>query len=207
MISLFDVSAFELGFIPVATAILSLGPRNTLILRQGLLKRNVILVVIICFGCDLGLLLFATMGLGAVFAAFPVSEYILQAVGIGFLMLVSTRCFARAMRNEAARPVSEAACARRLMLNALVVSILNPLVWIETVLVIGTVASTVASDRVIVVAIGAALGSLCKFSTLGFGARLLSPLFRRPAFRRGFDTVTGAVMAVMATLLLVKFIV
>ena len=206
MIAFPDVRAFELGFTPAAAAILSLGPQNTLVLRQGLSGHNVLLVVSTCFGCDLSLLLFATTGLDAVVTAFPMCSLMLRCSGMAYLTLMSARSFARAMHEEHAGLSDTCSCTQRVVLAALVVSLLNPLAWIESVLIIGAVSSIVEPNSVIVFAIGAALGSLCKFSVLGFGARMLSPLFRWPQFRRIFDTLSGIAMAAMALLILIELV-
>ena len=71
MIAFPDATAFELGFAPAAAAILSLGPQNTLLLRQGLSGHKTLIVIGTCYGSDLGLVLLGTMGLGAVVTAYP----------------------------------------------------------------------------------------------------------------------------------------
>ena len=103
------------------------------------------------------------------------------------------------------RDVGTGFYTRHVVLAALAVSLLNPLAWIETFLVIGAISSTVKVNLLIVFAVGAVLGSLCKFSLLGYGARMLAPLFRWPPFRHGFDALAGVVMAGMALVLMLGF--
>ena len=196
-----DASAFELGFAPAAAAILSLGPQNTLLLRPGLSGRNALIVIGTCYGCDLGLVLFGTMGLGAVVVAFPILPLLLRATGMGYLMVMSARSFTRAVRDEHAGLDGTCGCAQRVFLAALMVSVLNPLAWVESVLVLGAVSSTVQRNLVIVFASGASVGTLCRLSVLGLGARVLRPMFRWPLFRRAFDTLAGVAMAGMAMVL------
>ena len=202
MIAVLDARAFELGFAPTAAAILSLGPQNTLLLRQGFSGREALIVIGTCYGCDLGLVLFGTMGLGAVVAACPIVSLVLRATGLGYLTIMAARCFARAVGGERAGLAYAFGCAQRVVLAALMVSVLNPLAWVESVLVLGAVSSTVQYNLAIVVAAGASTGTLCRLSVLGLGGRVLRPMFRWPLFRRAFDIVAGFAMAGMAMVLL-----
>ena len=204
MIALLDAKAFELGFAPAAAALLSLGPQNTLLLRQRLSGRETLIVLGTCYGCDLGLVLFGTIGLGAVVTAFPVLPIVLRATGIGYLTVMSARCFVRAMAGE--RSVLKAArgSAKRIVLTALMVSAFNPLAWVESVLVIGALSSTVQWHLAMVVAAGASTGTLCRLSVLGLGGRVLRPMFGSAPFRRAFDTLAGVAMAGMAMVLLLQ---
>ncbi len=190
--------AFELGFTPAVATILSLGPQNTLVLRQGLSRRHVMLAVGICHGCDLVLITFAVLGLAVMLGMVPAALLMLRILGACFLVLASARLFMQAVGEGHLRDVSTRRHTRHVVLAALAVSLLNPLAWIETCLVIGAISSTVKVNLLIVFAVGAALGSLCRLSLLGYGARMLTPLFRWPPFRRGFDTLAGMVMAGMA---------
>ena len=206
MIAVPDARAFELGFAPAAAAILSLGPQNTLLLRQGFSGRKALIVIGICYGCDLGLVLFGTLGLGAVVAALPIVSLVLRATGMGYLTIMALRCFARAAGCERAGLEGVFECAQRVILAALMVSVFNPLAWVESVLVLGAISSTVECNLAIVVAAGASMGTLCRLSVLGLGGRVLRPMFRWPAFRRAFDTLAGVVMAGMAIVLLMGLV-
>ncbi len=82
------------------------------------------------------------------------------------------------------------------------VSLLNPLAWIESVFVVGGLAATLPGETLIMFALGAFAGSLLKFSLLGFGARRVSFLFSRPSFCRAFDATAAVAMAGMVAMLL-----
>jgi hypothetical protein len=82
-------------------------------------------------------------------------------------------------------------------LQAFGVSVLNPLVWVETVLVLSALASTVTLPMLPWFGLGAACGSLEKFSLLSFAARGLASLFVRRSVRRGFDALAGMAMLAM----------
>ena len=206
MITFPGAEAFELGFAPTAATLLSLGPQNAMLLRQGLSGREAWVAVCTCYGCDLGLVLFGTMGLGAVIATVPVVSLLLRAAGIGYLLLMSVRSFLSALREAHAGPDGTATCARRVFLAALLVSVFNPLAWVESVLVVGAISATVPSDLVIVVASGASLGTVFRLGVLRLGARVLRPMFRGRLFRRAFDTMAGLTMAAMAIVLMIKLV-
>ena len=201
MITSLTTQAFELGFALSAATVLSLGPQNTLLLRGGLSGRKTLIVVGTCYACDLGCVLLGTMGLGAAIAAWPIVPMILQATGVGYLVLMSASSFKGAVDEKRARLDGSDHCTRRVFIAALMVSAFNPLVWVETVLVIGAMSSTVQCNLLTIVAIGASLGTVFRLGVLVFGARVLRPMFRRPLFRKGFDMLAGVAMAGMAILL------
>ena len=179
-------TAFELGFAPAAAAILSLGPQNTLVLRHGLLRDNVAAVVGACFGCDLCLIMFAVLGLGTCIGAVPAAVPILKAVGTCYLVLSSGRSLRQAVGGGSDMRITGACCrTSKVVLAALAVSLLNPLAWIESVLVIGAVSSSVEARLLVVFAAGAALGSLCKFSLLDLAHRCSPPCFDGRRFVAG----------------------
>ena len=204
MIAVPDARAFELGFAPAAAAILSLGPQDTLLLRQDFSGREALIFIGACYGCDLDLVLFGTMGLGAVVAAFPLVLLVLRATGTAYLAIMAARCFARAAAGGRTGLEGAFGCAQRVVLAALMVSVLNPLAWVKSVLVLGAVSSTVQYNLAIIVAAGASMGTLCRLSVLGLGGSVLRPMFRWPLFRRAFDTLAGFAMAGMATVLLME---
>ena len=97
---------------------------------------------------------------------------------------------------------SQAACFGGVLSGAIIVSLLNPLAWIESPLVVGSLATALKAEMLATFAFGAFAGSLMKFSLLGFGARTLAPLFAHSAFCQAFDTAAANVMAGMVALLL-----
>ena len=157
----------------------------------------------ICFGSDVGLMCFALFGLATVISSIPMVPVMLQRIGCVYLIAGSACMFFGACRGGAGHSAgSQVACLSRVLLGAVAVSLLNPLAWIESALVMGSLATGLKAEMLATFTVGALAGSLMKFSLLGFGARKLTPLFARSAFCRSFDATAAIVMAGMVVLLL-----
>ena len=195
------LGAFQLGLFPVLMAMLSLGPQNTFVLRHGLARDRVSLVAGVCLGCDIVIVVAATLGFGAIIAANPLTTRLLTGAGAGYLLLGATRMLRGACDGRAPQPLG---CSRgtplATLLQAFGVSVLNPLVWVETVLVLSALASTLSLPLLPWFGLGAACGSLAKFSLLSFAARGLASLFVRHSVRRGFDALAGTAMLAMTVI-------
>ena len=186
--------------------IIAIGAQNAFVLRQGLRREHVLLVVAICALSDLALIALGIGGGGLLFAAVPWLVQVVRWVGAAFLLLYGLLAARRALRpsqlgtENAAAP--KAAGALAIALTCLALTWLNPHVYLDTVVLLGSVASTHGEARWAFGA-GAGLGSILWFSALGFGARLLGPLFARPVAWRVLDAVIAVVMIGLAVSLAV----
>lgn len=178
--------------------IVAIGAQNAYVLRQGLRREHVGVVVAICTLSDVALISVGTAGAGAL-----VSEHkpVLAAVtllGCGVLLWYAAGALRRALRPHALRADRLGEPARLLPVagTALALTWLNPHVYLDTVVLLGSVAAT--HDSPWVFAAGAMVGSVAWFAALGFGARALGPLFARPAAWRVFDLAVAAVMLLAA---------
>jgi len=185
--------------------IIAIGAQNAFVLRQGLRREHVVVVVAICAISDLVLILVGVGGLGTLVQLAPWLLVVVRIGGALFLLGYGLLAARRALRpastltaaTEGARtPVAQVA------LTALALTWLNPHVYLDTVVLLGSVAGTHGDDRWWFGA-GAALGSLLWFTALGFGARLLRPLFARPTSWRVLDGVIAVVMMALAVSLVV----
>jgi len=196
------LDAFQLGLFPVLMATLSLGPQNTFVLRHGLARDRVSLVVGVCLGSDFAIIIAATLGFGEVIAANPTATHLLTGAGAGYLLIGATRMLRSACDGSAPPSLG---CSRSTplatFLQAFCVSVLNPLVWVETVLVLSALASTLSLPMLPYFGLGAACGSLTKFSLLSLAARGLASLFARRSVRRGFDALAGVAMLAMTVII------
>jgi L-lysine exporter family protein LysE/ArgO len=196
------VDAFQLGLFPVLMATLSLGPQNTFVLRHGLGGDRLSLVVGVCLGSDIAIIIAATLGFGELIAANPIATRLLTGAGAAYLLIGAIRMLRSACDGSALPPLDYArSTPLATFLQAFCVSVFNPLVWVETVLVLSALASTLSLPMLPYFGLGAACGSFTKFSLLGFAARGLASLFVRSSVRRGFDTLTG--MAMLAMIIIV----
>jgi len=191
-------SGFGLGF----SLILAIGAQNAFVLRQGLRGEHVLAVVLVCAVSDAFLVTAGVAGFGALAEAVPGLERVMRYGGAAFLLAYGGRAFLAAARGD---EVLEAGAGDgglwRVILTCLALTWLNPHVYLDTVVLLGSV-SAQYDDRV-AFGVGAVCASFVFFFTLGFGARLLAPFFARPRSWRVLDAGVGAVMwAIAAGLLL-----
>jgi L-lysine exporter family protein LysE/ArgO len=194
--------AIAAGFGTGLALIVAIGAQNTFVLRQGIRRHAVPSVVAICAASDAVLIALGVGGVGAAVRAWPPALPIVAVVGGGFLLSYGVLAARRALRPTG-MPTTGAAAGSRggAVLTCLALTWLNPHVYLDTVLLLGTVAAGHGHLRW-EFGIGAVLASVCWFASLGFGARLLGPLFTRPAAWRILDALVAATMvAIGATLL------
>jgi L-lysine exporter family protein LysE/ArgO len=190
------------GFAASVVLIVAIGAQNAFVLRQGLRREHVLPVVVTCAVSDLALIAAGIAGLGAVVAARPAAVTVIRAVGAVFLLGYAALAAKRAWRPAALKPTDRApATLRATLLTCLALTYLNPHVYLDTVLLLGSVAQQHPHRWLF--GIGAGLASVVWFTALGLGAQRLAPLLARPAAWRILDGLIAAVMAALAIMLLV----
>jgi L-lysine exporter family protein LysE/ArgO len=169
------------GFATSLGLILAIGAQNAFVLRQGLRREHVALVVATCAISDALLIAVGVGGLAAVLPSYPLFSQIMLWASIAFLFVYGALRFRAALRGgEALVPApGQAASALSVFLTCLAFTWANPHVYIDTVFLIGSIAAQYAPYG-FSFGIGAAAGSFAFFTTLGFGARLLAPVFAKP---------------------------
>jgi len=186
------------GFLTGLSLIVAIGAQNAFVLRQGLRRRHVLLVVAVCAVSDLVLILAGVAGIGTIVERAPVVLVVVRWFGAAFLLGYGLLAARRALRGGHL----EAAADRQLSAPAVLAAAvaftwLNPHVYLDTVLLVGSIASTHGSPGRWWFATGASLASLSWFTTLGYGARALTPVFRR---RNAWRVLDGAIAVVMIAL-------
>ncbi|CAN5336143.1 LysE/ArgO family amino acid transporter [soil metagenome] len=189
--------------------IVAIGAQNAFVLRQGLRREHVGVIVAICALSDAALIAVGVGGGGALFTALPWLIDIIRWVGGAFLATYGVLAAIRALRR--AKPESTGLAAGTRVVGGLGAAIatclaltwLNPHVYLDTVLLLGSVASTHGPDRWWFAG-GAMLGSLLWFTSLGFGARLLAPVFAKPLAWRILDGIIAVVMITLAFVLVLN---
>jgi L-lysine exporter family protein LysE/ArgO len=190
------------GFGTGMSLIVSIGAQNAFVLRQGIRRDAVLVVVGICIASDAALIAFGVGGVGAVVGALPAGMTVVGLVGGGFLFCYGFLAARRAFRPSAMETVGTSAGSwRRAALTCLGMTWLNPQVYLETVLMVGSVAAGHGALRW-EFGLGAALASVCWFIALGYGARLLSGFFARQASWRVLDGFVAATMVTVGVTLL-----
>ena len=198
-------SPLFLGFIASFTLIAAIGAQNAFVLRQGLRLEHVAAVVVVCTVSDVVLIAAGVSGAGALLTRLPWLVPVVCLAGAAFLLGYGLLAARRALRPGAlqAGPGGVAAGLAATVGACLALTWLNPHVYLDTVVLLGSLASTFGDQRWAFAA-GAALGSAVWFAALGFGARLLRPVFARAAAWRVLDAVIAAVMTALAVSLAVR---
>jgi L-lysine exporter family protein LysE/ArgO len=174
--------------------IVAIGPQNAFVLRTGLRREHVAIVVAICALSDIALIVAGVAGMGALLRREPVLLTVVRVVGATFLLGYAALALYRAIRSGALGADNHlASTLRAAVLTALALTWLNPGVYLDTVLLLGSVANTHPGQQWVFAA-GAAIGSVGWFLGLGFGARVLGPAFTRPIAWRLLDIAVAIVM-------------
>lgn len=184
--------------------IVAIGAQNAFVLRQGLRGEHVGLVVATCAVSDAALIAAGVGGVGALLTQAPTLITVVRIAGAAFLGSYAVLAVRRARRPAStltATSDGEATLPRATLATALALTWLNPHVYLDTVLLLGSVAGSHGDERWSFGA-GAAVGSVVWFTGLGYGAALLRPLFARPAAWRLLDALIALTMAALAVFLL-----
>lgn len=191
-----DLAPAVTGFATSLGLIVAIGAQNAWVLRQGVRREHVGLVVAICAISDLALISFGTAAVGAVSSMAP---WVLQALrwgGVVYLVGFAATSFRSALRPGALEE-SGARPAASIALTTVALTWLNPHVYLDTVLMIGTVTNSFGAARW-VAATGACLASVVWFVGLGLAARSLAKPLARPATWRVVDLGVGLIMLLVA---------
>lgn len=196
-------SSFLPGFVLSLSLILAIGAQNAFVLRYGLRRLYVLPIVLTCAISDAMLIAAGVAGFGSLSQMFPWVETAMRYGGAAFLLWYGWLNARSAWVGGAALAATENADGglRKTLLTLVALTFLNPHVYVDTVVLIGSV-SAQYEDRFAFGA-GAVLGSFCFFFALGYGARLLSPVFARPGAWRVLDAVIAITMWSIAASLII----
>jgi L-lysine exporter family protein LysE/ArgO len=197
------VEAAATGFALGATLIIAIGAQNAFVLRQGLRREHVGPVVLFCAAADALLMTAGVLGAGRALAAAPQLTLALAAGGALFLAAYGVRALHRAWRpGSLAASVDQRVTTRRAALaQAAAFTLLNPHVYLDTVMLVGAVGAQQTAALRPAFLRGACTASALWFSAIGYGARWLAPWFARPGAWRTLDTLIGLTMLLLAALL------
>jgi len=197
------VTSFVPGFLTMASLIVAIGAQNAYVLRTGLARHHVALVVTVCALSDAVLVLAGVLGVGGLVTAHPGLLTVVRWVGAAYLIGFGVLSLRNARYPKALGAADTVPSRNGVLATVLALTWLNPHVYLDTVLLVGSLANQHGQDGRWWFAGGAAAASLAWFTALGYGARLLAPLFARPATWRVLDVAIALVMfAIAATLLL-----
>ena len=186
------------GFLAGLALIVAIGAQNAYVLRLGLARNHVAVAVAICAISDAVLIAAGISGLGAIVRNYPQALIVMKWVGVAYLLWFAAASFWRARSPEVLLP-SDAVpqSLRSVVLMTLGFTWLNPHVYVDTVLLLGSIGNQYGADRWWF-GLGAVTASIVWFVSLGFGARWLSRWMSRPLTWRLLDLAIGVIMIAIA---------
>ena len=196
------ISEILRGALISASLIIAIGAQNLFVLKQGLLRNHIFYVSVICFICDFVLMSIGILGVGTFISTNPLITNILAILGALFLLWYGFKAFKSAIKGTSSMQVqsqdSNDNSLVKVILATLAITLLNPHVYLDTVVIVGGIAGTLSSEQKIAFLIGAVCVSFIWFFSIGYGARLLTPLFKQKRMWVILDCLVGLVMFYIA---------
>jgi L-lysine exporter family protein LysE/ArgO len=186
------------GFFSGLSLIVAIGAQNAYVLRIGLMRTYVGIAVVICALSDAILIVAGTAGMGALVSQNQILLKIISWVGAGYLLFYGANAFWRARKPNVLLPTEQELPSKRKVILAVIgFTWLNPHVYLDTVLLLGSIGSQFGSDRWWF-ALGASIGSVLWFTGLGYGSKAAAKIMSRPITWRILDIFIGVVMTTIA---------
>lgn len=186
------------GFLTSLSLIVAIGAQNAFVIRQGLLRSHVVLVVAVCALSDALLILLGTGGLGAIVEAHQDLLTFIRWFGVTYLVWFGIKSLRSAMKdNQMLASGAAESSWKKILLTVLALTYFNPHVYLDTVIFLGSIANQFKEDKWFFAA-GASCASILWFTVIGFGARAASNLMSKPLFWKIFDSFVAAVMFAIA---------
>ena len=196
---------FFTGLTMGLSLIVAIGAQNAFVLRHGLRGEHVFAICLTCAASDAILIVLGVTSFGKIATLLPWLDPVMRYGGAAFLVWYGARSLRSALTSTEALAVNGSGVLpslRKTLLACLAITWLNPHVWLDTVVLLGTI-STQFAGREDVFAAGAVTGSFLFFFALGYGAQWLRPLFARPAAWRALEgTIAFVMWAIAAKLVL-----
>jgi L-lysine exporter family protein LysE/ArgO len=193
------MSSFIAGFSLGISLILAIGAQNAFVLKQGLKKHHVFVVCFICALSDAVLIAAGVAGFGVIVKQYPQIELLARYAGAIFLVAYGLKSFYSALTSSHSMEAEGELLPSvyKTVLACLAFTWLNPHVYLDTVVLLGSI-STQYEDTKLLFSSGAMFGSFVFFFSLGYGARILIPVFQKPISWKILEFVIGFVMLFIA---------
>ncbi len=198
-----NFSIYLTGLTMGLSLIVAIGAQNAFVLRQGLRNEHVFAVCLACALSDAALIVLGVTSFRQIAALLPWLDPVMRYAGAAFLIWYGARSLYSALRSSAVLAAGEAKSAsfRQTLAMCLALTWLNPHVYLDTVVLLGTISTRFPGNEASFAA-GAMTGSFLFFFSLGFGARWLRPIFAKPASWRILETLIAFTMWMIVTKLL-----
>lgn len=188
-----------------AGLIVAIGAQNAFVLSQSIRKNHHLTICLVCSLCDAVLITLGVLGTGELIASNPALLRPAAWGGAAFLLWYGFGSFRSAVKggrlDENKTTETE---IRSLVMLTLAITLLNPHVYLDTVVMLGSMSGQYAGDGRYAFGLGAVSASFIWFYTLGLGGQALAPLFQRPGTWRVLDTFIGVTMWTIAISLVQK---
>jgi L-lysine exporter family protein LysE/ArgO len=189
------------GFLAGLSLIIAIGAQNAFVIRQGLTKKYVLLTVLICACSDALLIALGASGLGALIKSNKDLLEFVRWFGVAYLLWFAFKSAKSAFKQEVLNSAGEASANKRsVVLTVLALTFLNPHVYLDTVVLLGSISNQFGSDKWFFVT-GAIIASFLWFTSIGFGAKSASRFMSRPIFWKILDSLIAAIMLSIAAFL------
>lgn len=188
------------GFIVTFSLIVAIGAQNAYVLKLGLMRQYVLLAVSLCIIFDFLLISAGVLGLGFFIKGNQLLINSIAVIGIVFLVFYSLLSFKAAFKNESMQIDDQIKTnpLKKVITMLLVFTFLNPHTYLDTVLLIGGIGANISDDLKLYFLLGAISASTVWFTLLGFGARALIPLFKKPITWKILDISIGFIILLIA---------
>ncbi|WP_299084732.1 LysE/ArgO family amino acid transporter [uncultured Paraglaciecola sp.] len=197
------ISILVQGFLISGGLIVAIGAQNAFILRQGLLGEKVFYVCALCFFCDAALISLGVLGVGSVLQQSPFFLNALAIFGAAFLYWYGCQSFYRAYRGNSHLHIghqgSKQQTLTKLLLTTLAITLLNPHVYLDTLVIIGGIGATLGGEEKRWFLVGSLFASFVWFFGLGYASKKLIPYFESSRTWVVLDSIIGVVMCWIAT--------
>ncbi|BBH17304.1 amino acid transporter [Nocardioides baekrokdamisoli] len=185
------------GFFTGLSLIIAIGAQNAYVLRQGILRSHVLPLVALCALSDVVLEFSGVAGIGVLITNASWVLTVVRWFGVAFLLWYAASSLRRA-RHATGLAAAAGEPPRKVLVRAAALTWLNPHVYLDTVILLGSIANAHGSSGRWWFAAGSALGSIVWFTLLGYGARLLAPLLARPRAWQILDVLIAILMVGIA---------
>ena len=202
------MGSFLNGFLIGGSLIVAIGSQNAYVLKQGLLRSHIFIICLICSLSDALLIILGTSGVGKIISSYPTLINYIAIFGALFLFVYGLISFRDAFFPKGAQQglqigqQNNKQSLKKAVLTVLALTFLNPHVYLDTLLLIGSIASPYLGTEKLYFTVGAISASFIWFFSLGYGARLLTPLFAKAITWKILNIIIGIIMWSIAWMLI-----
>lgn len=188
------------GVLLSAGLIIAIGAQNAYVLKQGIQNNHVFVVATVCFLCDFILMSLGILGVGTFVAKNQLLQLLLAGGGMLYILWFALQSFLsiRHPQRLELKNTESAGTINMVIVGALAITLLNPHVYLDTVVIIGGIAGTLETEHKPIFLMGVLTSSAIWFYGLAYGARKLAPLFRKPITWQVLNFLIGSMMLFIA---------